>query len=365
MYKALFFTALTLFLMAPLFDVVNYLSGFDPGYFVKYFSLIFLLFGALNVSRGRIEKELIFPLLLFCYAIMSFILKTELIDIGYVALSHLFYGISPFLAMAFGVYLAARHQENVERGVQKIAKVFVLGLLALAVIYFCTDSLFLINPPSYSSGLVFAYVLSTQNIHVRGAKFWLLFFVDAFTGKRSSLVLWLFLIVKELRIYALFPLVFIAVITFCLSVYDLLPLRILAIFNPSHYTTEYGLSLISGGRSDEVFSVLDFLESNHYSMLGAGFGKAYLLISPITGWQEYRHYLHVTPITYFYVYGVFGALFYLNVVFTTFKLLRVKSCLLNFHLLVMVLSLSGATMLSNPLIWVVFGYLSSSKMKTI
>lgn len=365
MYEAVFFIALMLFLMAPLFDIINYLSGFDLGHFVKYFSVIFLLLGALNVLRGRIEKLLIFPFLLFCYAIFSFILKTGLVEYNYIVFSHFFYGISPFLGSAFGVYLAARHQKNVEKGVQKIAKVAVLGLLALAVIYFCANFLFLINPPSYSSGLIFAYVLSTHSIYVRGGGFWLLFFIDAFTGKRSSLVLWLFLLVKGLRIYAFYPLVLIAAITFFLISFDLLPSRISVIFNPEYYTTESGLSRISGGRSDEVFSMFDFLESKYYSLLGAGFGEAYLLVSPITGWQEYRHYLHATPLTYFYVYGVFGALFYLHVVFATFKLLRVNSCLLNFHLLMMVLSFSGATMLSNPLIWVVFGYLSSSKMKTL
>jgi hypothetical protein len=275
--------------------------------------------------------------------------------------SHLYYLLMPVLSIHIGILLWKNYGNEIIKTINTIASNALRILIIAVFIYFLLHyGLDLWQFFGYSSGLVFAYILTENYKKTNFNK--LYFILDLFTGKRSSLVLWVFLLFKKQTIYF-----FIFVLLAWLFWHDY------SIFMPERYSNVFlfdiadpiVMSYATGGRSNEWISLYaEIIKYPFGWIFGVGLGNSYELYDPITNDFEFRHYSHMTPLTYSYLFGMpLTVILFIYLTYRSYVLEKKLTIgIQSFFTVALVLSPLGASLLVEPLPWMIFGIsLASSK----
>lgn len=352
------------FLLSPVYDFIDNLFGLKLFLFDKVLSILMIfLILAFVVQTKKIyltTKELL--LILFSsIAIMPNLILGEVKS--EIVVAHLFTIYMPFLAISFGASNFFQNN-NLENLLSKLADFSLLILVPLSFFYFFLHyGTPLWSYFGYSSGLIFAFVLSSK-FRIGGIRYLSFIIIDFFSGKRSSVLLWLMLTVIKSGRRAAFVGV-ILVVGLYLG-FEQLPVRYQNTLSFSA-TNEVAVAVATGGRSSEWISVANFLSSQPYWWLyGTGFGNSYTLIDSITGYAEQRHYAHMQILSHTFTTGLFcSILFQLYLIINIISFLRFsdKIKFIYFFLIFYILSFLSASLLVEILPWIIFGFLRRSLKK--
>ena len=125
------------------------------------------------------------------------------------------------------------------------------------------------------------------------------------------------------------------------------------------------MSYATGGRSNEWISLYaEIIKYPFGWIFGVGLGNSYELYDPITNDFEFRHYSHMTPLTYSYLFGMpLTAILFIYLTYRSYVLEKKLTIgIQSFFTVALVLSPLGASLLVEPLPWMIFGIsLASSK----
>ena len=342
-------------LLKPIYDFPDFLIQVNVAIIHHVLSVGFVFVGLiLAVLRLRVTREYgVFLLFIPGYVIAILGCNFDDVDIS-IFLSHSYYLIMPMVCVNAGSILLNRYGSNLILEIRRVALRCLPLLVLLTFAYFILHfSLQICDYFGYTSGLMFAYILTDR--YQLSKVNWRYFFLDIFTGKRSSLVLWIFLIVR--RYYLLGVIIGVLLYFFSSIALDFMPHRYSAVFE-FDFNDPVLMSLATGGRSNEWFSVINFLNSSSNGWLhGGGWGLSYDLYDPINDFWEFRHYSHMTPLTYTYLLGLpMAILIYLYLIMKSIILDRASvTGMETFFLLYLVLSPLGGSLLVEPLPWVFFG----------
>lgn len=343
-------------LLKPLYDFPDFIININIAFIHQSFSLLIIFLSFLHVLiNQRIKFEYGIFLLLSMGMVTGFFGSFFSEPSFSIYLSHLFYIVMPILSIHFGILLFDLN------GLNLIYKINVVASSALKILLFATFLYFIFHFYlniweffGYSSGLLLAYILTDR------AKSeiisWKLFIFDLFTGKRSSLALWLFLLFRKKMIYSFF-LIFIVFI-FWEFLKDILPERYSNVFL-FDISNPILMSYATGGRSNEWFSIYDVIHIHPFGeIFGLGFGNSYNLFDPISGDFEFRHYAHMTPLTYAFIFGFpLAVILYVYLIYKSILFeVKLSFGIHSFYTIVLFLSFSGASLLVEPLPWIIFGF---------
>jgi hypothetical protein len=347
-------------LLKPIYDFPDFIYHINIAIIHQAFSIGFVFFGLILATfRFTVTREYgLFILFILAYLIA--ITGSDFDGVKFsIFLSHSYYIIMPMVCINAGSLLFNRYGDNIIKQIRRVASKCLPILVLLTCCYFFLHFIFGVwDYFGYTSGFVSAYLLTDR--YQLSRVNWKLFFLDLFTGKRSSLVLWIFLAAR--RYYFWSVIVGILLYFFYGIVIDLLPERYGIVFD-FDFNNPVLMSLATGGRSNEWLSVIDFLNSSSYGWLfGTGFGMSYDLYDPISDFWEVRHYSHMTPLTYTYLFGLpMAILIYLYLILKSFILERVSiTGMETFFFLYLVLSPLGGSLLVEPLPWVLLGICSAA-----
>jgi hypothetical protein len=234
----------------------------------------------------------------------------------------------PFLMVSFGINFKLSSDIHLNLFLNILKYSFYINIVFI-VIYIFTHYIFLTwDYFGFATNLAY---LSPYLFYKNDFKlFYASFVLDFFSGKRMTLVTSIVLFIRE-KYNSVNILKFSVFIFFFVSVVAIIFLKFEESENLRRITNvvnvvvsdEKSLSIATSGRSDEVFNLLDKMNTNPISYyLGSGFGSSYLSYD-YRGLMEseIKHYAHISPFYYIFIFGIpFTILFY----FFLFKLILKK-----------------------------------------
>ena len=347
-------------LLKPIYDFPSNIIGlgFDPVH--KALSISVVAWFLLLIVR---EQKIRYDGLIFLFstglflAMMSGIYNGEMfVNLG-IAASQTFYFLMPTICLGVGAILCRSVLKEVDIFIKAIAPKLFFFLVALVPLYHFFHSVIGVwDYYGYSSGLVFVYALMYRSSNSGGIVGVL---ADLTSGKRSSVLMWLLVFaIRKPRILLL--IVGLVALVFLFFVDEIVPKRYLDVFN-FDIADEYAMFYATGGRSTEWIGIIDkFRASPEYLFSGFGLGSSYEMFDIINKDWETRHYSHFTPFSYFLVAGfVFTFAIYIAFFVYVYRCRVSRYSNLWLYMTVMFcLSLSGASLLAEPLPWIFLGMLS-------
>jgi len=127
------------------------------------------------------------------------------------------------------------------------------------------------------------------------------------------------------------------------------------------------MSYATGGRSNEWISLYNEIIKYPFGLFfGVGLGNSYELFDPIINDFEFRHYSHMTPLTYSYLFGIpLTVIIYIYLIYKSYILEKKLTLgIQSFFTVALVLSPLGASLLVEPLPWIMLG-ISLASLKTL
>jgi hypothetical protein len=199
--------------------------------------------------------------------------------------------------------------------------------------------------------------------------FYTSFILDFFSGKRMTLVTSIILFIRE-KYNSINLFKFFGFLLFFISLVSYIFLKFQDSDNLTRITNlvnvvvsdEKSLSIATSGRSDEIFNLLDKMNTNPVSYyLGSGFGSSYLsydyrgLLE-----SEIKHYAHVSPFYYIFIFGIpFTIIFYLLLFKLIYKNLdndNPKELLFRgLFMSYFIMSFFGSILFVSPIFWFYLG----------
>ena len=346
-------------MLKSMYDFPIYLLGYSFNPLHQFICIQFISLGFIFIINCKWKLDcqnllaLVFliSLLLAIYKCIS----NEKNNYG-VILSHFYYYIMPVISLSYGAKLSVNSIAVIKYKIEKIATKNFWILILLSIIYYYLHSVKNIwDYYGYSSGLIFACILSKQNF----IKNLCSFVIDILSGKRSSVVLWLMYFISRRPIIT-----FISIIMAILVLYpfwDNIPDRYQNLISLDIFD-EKSLFNATGGRSVEWFGIwAKIFENTESALIGHGLGSTYFMNDIISEQIIEAHYSHMTFFTYAMISGIISALaIIILLIFIMLKLVRsemVNKSMLNYIVLMFVISLSGPSLLVEPLPWFLVGIL--------
>ena len=124
------------------------------------------------------------------------------------------------------------------------------------------------------------------------------------------------------------------------------------------FSNDYSLYLATGGRSNEIFDIIDHINLNKLWLIGGGFGETYINYSFSGNDILIKHYSHFSPLYLVLVYGLPFTLI-LYAYFLRFFYTGLKFFANNFYFLVytslLLSSFSGAILMVDIFFWIFLG----------
>jgi hypothetical protein len=353
--KQIFIILLISSLIKPLYDYPAFLFSVNIILIHHIISVLMISFGIISIIlNGKLINN--FPLqLVFVLGLFLGLIRSEYNNISIIIyFSHCYYFIMPIVSLHIGRVLWDYYNIKIIKTINKISvrilPLLVIGSLGYFLLHFGYGYWEYFG---YTSGLLFAYLLSSKG----GEKKinWYYFFIDLFSGKRSSILLWFVAAFGRSVFTAFILLIFTA--TFIYTNQEIIPERYMVVFD-FDFSDEIIMSLATGGRSNEWLSIIDRLNNSFINWLfGVGFGAPYQVYDPILKIFEYRHYAHMTPLTYTYISGaLIAVILYLLLSLNSVKILKCGHSGLAWYFIVyFLLSPLGGSLLVEPLPWIIFG----------
>lgn len=351
-------------LLKPLYDFPDFLFGLNVIIIHKIICIFFLISITIYILNfkelPKICKLLIMTFFLgFLYSFINGVIQNSLSNIF---ISHSYYYIMPIFSIIYGYYLA-KDEKKLKDFLNKIKIPIIYTLIFAFLLYLIFHHYLNIwNYFGYTTGFIFAIVITDK--YKSYLPLGIYFCLDLLSGKRSSIFLWIIYFLRKIKfspsnllILIIIFLIFLLIIVMNI---DHLPSRYKIFFTGNIFNYS-DLVLMSGGRNDEWIHVYNlFINKPSSIFLGNGIGIYYTFIDPF-GFDEVRHYSHLTISTYAMISGVPFALILYFLIFCILVLYR--SCnfkyAFNYFYLYFALSFFGASLLVEPLPWVMFGMLFS------
>lgn len=356
----LFFLSLKLLfystILKPLYDFPSNIFGIQVGFIEKVINFLFLFstcFLILHNKRIRLHSFSVFLIFIIIVSTIFGIYYKTLFS--FITFSQLYYFLMPLICISAGGEIYKNCGEEFNLFVLKVSGKLFWFLFFLTVLY-----IILHNFTSYwvyfgySSGIIFTYLTVKKESNF---KLYAGIFIDLFTGKRSTLAMWGFIL--SLKKPIIFFTIIIFIFIFLFSIIPFIPQRYIDVFYFS-ISDERSMFLATGGRSVEWFGIIEKIKNNPYSLYtGFGFGSSYQLYDMFQDLWETRHYSHLTPFSYLLIAGIFATIIiYSYLIYFAFVLYNEKYAYMYYYFIIMVfLSVSGGGLLAMPLPWVFLGIL--------
>lgn len=357
--KLLFYSTI----LKPLYDFPSNIFGIQIGFIEKIINFCFLISIAYLIfseKRIRFYSFSLFLILIILFSAVIGLINGTFFSIF--TLSQLYYFLMPLICISAGGLIYQYCGLDFNTYVYKVSDClfWILFILTLSYIYIHNFTNYW-SYFGYSSGLIFSFI----SIKKTRSNFKLYFglVIDLFTGKRSTIAMWGFILSLRKPGLLLF-FTFIIIILF-ISFSFLLPQRYIDVLNFS-LSDERSMFLATGGRSVEWFGIIDKIKASPISFFtGFGFGTSYEMYDMFQNLWETRHYSHLTPFTYLLICGsFFTTIIYSYLIYFAFKLYTTDySHMYYYYILMLFLSLSGGGLLAMPLPWVYLGILLSKKQQ--
>lgn len=351
-FRLLFFSTI----LKPLYDFPSNIFGIQVGIVEKIINLFFVGTVVLFIFQNRrifINSFSILLIFILLFSTVIGIYNSTFFSV--ISLSQIYYFLMPLICISAGGLFYKYCILDFDNFIKEYSNYLFWCLIFLAFFY-----IYFHNFTSYwdyfgySSGLVFIYLSSTSNSNF---KLILGIIVDLFSGKRSTIAMWGFILSLKKPLFFLSIVLFFSL--FILSLIPFIPDRYLVVFN-FDILDERSMFLATGGRSVEWFGILNKINANPSGLyFGFGFGSSYELYDMFQNIWETRHYSHLTPFSYLLISGVFfTSLLYLYLIYYAFTLYNSKYLYMYYYFIVMLfLSVSGGGLLAMPLPWVYLGIL--------
>lgn len=320
---------------------------------LSYESLLFIAFGSFSLGMGIFKNH----------------------EKDSAMLSHLFTAIMPVVFISFGIHFAKNFDSKLRKctlTTLRIATVMVFVALALYIYFYHIRGVFGYYGFGTPIPLIMAFLLS-QGSYLAC----LIGFVLAiYSGKRSSLVVIIFLILifvikktyshfrrKGFFVQKKWILIAIPLALFCWKGFQFAEernyFRRFKMMTQLNFSNELSLFYATGGRLTESISVAKYFENNPVQWItGAGMGARYPLIDPRydTPVEEF-HYVHFSPMSYVFLYGLpFTLLLYYGFARSLYK--AAKNFENFFYLAFLALfigSFFGSKLFTDPKVWFFYG----------
>ncbi len=365
-YFQIFLILLFLTYTINIVDIAYYLFGLNFSIYQKLVSItIFLL--ALFYAFFYGLKLTSITIFIFFYSIFSFLYGIYTNGLNFYFISHIYSILMPIFLVSFGINFKYHYEIYFNKFIKILKFSFFINIVFI-LIYILTHYLFNIwDYFGFATNL--AYLVPLLFYKKQFNKFYISFFLDFFSGKRMTLLTSIALFIREKfnRINFFKFLIFMIFLTFISS---FLYLRFQDSENLARISNvvnvvlsdERSLSIATSGRSDEVFNLLEKMNSNKVSYyIGSGFGASYLSYDyrGLTE-SEIKHYAHISPFYYIFIFGIpFTLIFY----FLLFKLIfknksNDNSKELLFRGLFMsyfIMSFFGSILFVSPIFWFYLG----------
>ena len=357
--------------------------NFDSSFFLRYNYISITLLGLFVLMKNRSIPQLgvVFTLIVFFIIGASIgLLKANVFHRNqhgtYVYFSHMFYLIHPILSITLGwnVFTVIFGNKSFYGLFRKfMLHTFFFGLGIALFFYFLFES----GNSNYDS-------IDIWNIFFGGSFFLsitnslfapvIVILAALLLGKRvgivSSILLSLFHYYKTMRGKSVFfTLLFVFSFIALIQSIDFESFRIAGvdriIATTSDTAESNSLDKMTAGRFVEASTALQILSESIFSLLfGMGFG-AYFVPWPDLDSTYLSHYTHFTPISYFWIGGMFlPLLIYFFLIKLLISISRLKSINVPlgtkmffqmFLTIVIVSSFSGAVLMNNSILWMFIG----------
>lgn len=340
------------------------------GVFFKSYFIIILIIAILSIIENKLriffetKLFLVFFLIPFIYGLIKFGFRSEL-------LLHIYAVITPIFATSFGYHLSYNYKsDKMEVPFVRLMTLCYYSNIFLIILFQAFIRLGLVIYPAVApTGLLFSSIFFLS----RGK--WLKFFIGlvfiVLSGKRSPFVVviavFLLFIIDILRssnftkqvkkkvqrgILLIGSFGVGATIFFWTQTNFLNRFKLIFQFDLSD---EYAMYIATGGRSQEIINILKYLNQNPIEyFIGAGFGVRVEVME-----NFYRHYSHLSPLSYVLLFGMFFAMIiYLSFTIKLLKPVNISDELYFtklFFAAFFVTSFFGAIVLSDANFWVFYG----------
>jgi hypothetical protein len=298
----------------------------------------------------------------FLFAVPVGILMGVSNTINVSTISHLYFYFMPVLMMSFGYHINKLSEDKFTYFTYKYSSFIFKMLIFFAVMYPAIHFFGYWEYFGYSSGLLITYSLmrtkSSQNFIIG-------FVLDLLSGKRTPIVVWIFLFLKSNFLFTLLLILIVSLSS--LSLISAIPERYINVLDVDIFDLQ-SLYLATGGRSAEWSAIYDLNSTNIYRWLfGNGFGVKYEAADDyFGGGGDIRHYSHLMPLSFILITGIISSLFiYLTLSFHIFNEVLNKNIYADFLLIVLLYSLAGASLHVEPIPWIIIGasFYSNSRFK--
>lgn len=324
--RKLYYYLLPLYLIGfVIIAVLKFIIPATPmGLFIKtYFLLnfvimaIYLLFGGKFKFFSETLLFYLFSIIPLAYGIHEYGFKSE-------TLSHIFAVILPILGIPFGYFLGENYKKDKSEYIfKKIMKISFFSNAIIVILFQLSVTIGLSRYPAVApTGLILSTIYYLSN------KEWKYFLggivLVALSGKRASLVMVLFALLifiydlyrnktkdrkffkKTKRIIGASMVLVSAIIGYLWNYTRYLNrFKLVLKFD---FSDPYAMYIATGGRSEEIFRVLEYLNEKPLRyIIGSGFGAKVEVAD-----NFYRHYSHFSPLAYVLIFGLlFSILIYL------------------------------------------------------
>lgn len=292
-------------------------------------------------------------------------------------LSHLYGTIMPVLAINFGIcfYRYSTNETN-----EKIIKIFKKNykyLVFFIFVYFFMYKSGILTYFGISTYMGYYVSLFSSQGNVLLAVFSLLLIV--LTGKRAILISGMIVLIiylfmdRERKNITIFLIKTMSTILIPISIYYLYQYGFLDRFYNTinvDITSEHSLYLATGGRSEEILSLINHVIKEKTWLIGGGFGESFYINTSLTD-DTLRsiHYSHMSPLYFVLIYGVpFSIIMYMMFIYYIFKSLMIKIRTFYFYMYIMlfITTFFGAVVFIDPKFWFSLGVvIGTIKYKSI
>jgi hypothetical protein len=360
-------------IFTPIGIMLAYLTGINFFFSIPKFPLILMFLLSVIFSfqfRLKINFIVVLFLLILPYA---FFFGAHSNQISKPFFSHIYGLFMPVFCISFGQNFA-RYSTFQTRN--KIYTTFVNNykyLVIIILLYFSIYSAGLINYFGMSTYTAYYVAIFSSVNNVFSAVGALV--LTLFTGKRAILLGGLIVLIayiffskntnenSRLRLVKGFIVLFFPILVFVAASLGFLN-RFENTINVD-FGDERSLYMASGGRSLEIFSILEHIDTQDILLSGGGFGETYLL-PELDSRDSIRvmHYSHMSPLYLTLVYGLpFTILCYLYFFIILFKSLFLKRIDFFFLVYLMLFStaFAGSVLFVDPKFWFFLGCVIGSQ----
>ncbi len=347
-------------------DIGFYLFGLNLTIYQKFVSIAIVLIALIYfLNYGlRISTPTLF---LFIFSIFSFFYGFYNNGLNLFFLSHIYSILMPLLMVSFGINFKFNLDKYFHSFIKVLKYSFIVNIIFITIYIFTHYFIHIWDYFGFATNL--AYLTPLLFYKRKYRIFYISFILDFFSGKRMTLLTSVYLYVREKQ-KSLNILKFLFFIFLFLSISFLIFLkyqdsdslsRISNVVNVV-ISDEKSLSIATSGRSDEVFNLIEKMNSNKFSYyIGSGFGASYLSYD-YRGLEqsEIKHYAHISPFYYIFIFGVpFTLIFY----FFLFKsVLKNKNTdnqnellLRGLFMSYFIMSFFGSILFVSPIFWFYLG----------